>query len=174
MLVVFVLLAYVLFDHLLIESDGADEVSSCPEGFLGDGLFVGELVVEADGGFAFEEPKHVGHAESRRDFEYHVDMVGFGSAFDHLDVLLSQEFSDDLSYALPYLAIQLFFPVLGHDDDVKDAIPSRMSLGTGCERHGGRRVTPFDRRLSPFRIVANAGIVEHGEVSPAEPGVYWR
>ena len=97
--------------------------------------------METDGGFPFEETHHVRHTESGRDFEYHMDMVGFGSALDHLDVLLSQKLSDDLSCALPYLTIQLFLSIFGHDDHVVDTVPLRMGLGTGCKGHRKRRVT---------------------------------
>ncbi len=128
MFIFFVLSTNIFFHHLLIESDGSDKVSSCPEGFLCDRFFVGECVVQHNGTLSLEESHHICHAEAGWDFEYHVNVVRFGSAFDHLNILLSQKFSDDQSCALPYLAIELFLSVFGHDDDVVDAIPFHVRL----------------------------------------------
>ena len=96
--------------------------------------------MHADSALPFEEPHDICHAETGRDAEYHVNVVRFGSAFDHLDVLLPQELSDDLPDALSYLAIQLFLSVFGNDDHVVNAFPSHVGIGI-CSGHGKRRVT---------------------------------
>ena len=134
MFVIFILSPDVFLDYFLIDSCCADKVPSCPEGFLGDRLFLGEFVVQSDSTFSLEKAYDTGHTVSGWNTEYHVNVVRFGSAFDHLDLLLFGKITDDLSCALPYLIVEHFLSVFWDDDHVVGTVPSHVSL-SGYDVH---------------------------------------
>lgn len=157
LLVVFDLLADVLFDLLLIETECSDEVASGPEFFLGNGFLSGELIVNANGALSLEEAEDTGDTVFRWDFEHHMDMVGLDRPLDDLNLLLSCEFPEDPSEELANGAEKHLLAVLRSEDHVVSAVPPCVGLGMECVIHDERMgYHPF-REVSRIQSIANAG-----------------
>ena len=128
-LVVFILVSHVFPDHLFVDANGGDEVSSAPKVLLLRWCFpLGEFKVCPDGAFAFEEAHDIGNAFSGRDGEDEMNVIGHRVAFENGDVSFFGEFADDLANSLTGKTVELFLPVLWYNDHVVLAVPYHVTL----------------------------------------------
>ena len=90
------LVADIFPDDLLIQADGADAITACPEMQAGKiPLTPQTFPMNTDCRLPFEPTYRVGHAELRWNAETQVHLIGHRVAFHQFDTLLLAEFPDD-------------------------------------------------------------------------------
>ena len=140
----FPLIIYIFLNHIKIDSDSGNKVSSGPEVFLGKHFLVSKSIVNHNGRFSFQFPHDVCHGILRSYSKNHVNVIRSDIAFDDFKV---ESFSKLLQYSSEFFSDSLkkiAFSVFWNYHDVECTVPLRVRLGIiGLMRHKFFRVMPL-------------------------------
>ena len=118
----------VLSDHVFIQANGGDTVSSRPEVFLSEWAFLGEKIVHPDGALPFEETHDVRHRMLGWNLKNHVHVIRASITFQHFYFFLLGQFSDEFSNLDTDRPEQDFLAIFWYNDHVVCAIPYYVAL----------------------------------------------
>ena len=138
------LIIYIFFDHVEIDSDSGDKVSSGPETFLSNHFFVSKSIVNYDSRFSFQFSHNVCHGILRSYSTNHMNVIGSNISLDDFKV---ESFGKLLQYSSEFFSDSLkknAFSVFWNNHDVECTVPLRVRLGIiGLMRHKFFRVMPL-------------------------------
>lgn len=132
----FPLLIYISLDHLKIDSDSGDKVSSWPERFLRKHFLVSVSIVNFNSRFSFEFSHDIANGILWSYSTNHVNVIRSDISFDDFKV---KSLSELLQYSSEIFSDSLkknAFSIFWNYHDVECAVPLRVRLGIiGAMRH---------------------------------------
>src|SRR5205823_3937140 len=162
------LVANVLPDLFLVQSDRAHAIATRPELPPEQRPFRSQhLAVDADGALALQVPHRHRDGILGRDADQHVDVVRHGFTFHQFHVLLPAQLPKDRADRFARPTEKLLLAVLWQDHNVVLALPLHVGLTLPIFHDG----SPFAPRGLPQRrpsTATDAGTAEPIEFSPPE------